>query len=96
MDLGRIISPSAAFFLTVTISSIFLPLAGLAAVAFLAVAERWLWVIVMAVALLLLPFVSDVLIWGSFPFTYDNAGVGRLRTIPFIPWPSREQGGYVF
>jgi hypothetical protein len=48
---GALISPSAAFCLVVVISSIIWPLYGLAAVAFLAVVKRWLWVIVMAVAL---------------------------------------------
>ena len=40
---------------------------------------------------LLVPLITDTVIWGSFPFTYDTAGVGRLRLIPFIPWPT---GGY--
>jgi hypothetical protein len=57
-------------------------------------AKRWLWVIVMAVALLLFPLVTDILIWGLFPFTYDNAGVPRLRMIPFMPWPSGDYGEF--
>jgi len=38
--------------------------------------------------ILLSPIVTDTLIWGSFPLTFDNEGVARLRIIPFIPWPS--------
>jgi hypothetical protein len=91
---GALISPSAAFCFAVVISSIIWPLYGLAAVAFLAMAKRWLCVIVMAVALLLFPLVTDILIWGSFPFTYDNAGVAQLRMIPFIPWPSGDYGEF--
>jgi len=40
------------------------------------------------------PFVTDFLIWGSFPFNIDNDGVSRLRMIPFVPWPSGQFGQY--
>jgi hypothetical protein len=38
------------------------------------------------------PYIADFLIWGTFPFTFDQAGAGYLRVIPFFPWPSRALG----
>jgi hypothetical protein len=89
---GVVISPSAAFCLSVIMFSVLFPLYGLNAVRLL-VSERvqWRWTFLLIAVILLLPFVTDVLIWGSFPLTYDDEGVARLRMIPFIPWPS---GGY--
>ncbi len=36
----------------------------------------------------------EAIIWGSFPLEFDQAGIGRLRLIPFIPWPDRAYGSY--
>lgn len=46
------------------------------------------------VLVLALPFVTDTLLWGSFPFTFDKQGYGRIRFIPFVPWPSGGYGAY--
>jgi hypothetical protein len=90
-----LLSPSGAFCWGVISFSVTFPLFGMMMI-FGLVAEhqqrhRWGWVILLIVVILLLPFVTDTLIWGSFPLTFDNSGVARLRMIPFIPWPS---GGY--
>jgi len=88
-DWGVLISPSAAFCLSVIAFSVVWPPFGLGSVAHLVAARRqWRWVIVMIAVILLFPIVTDFLIWGSFPLTFDNEGVGRLRVIPFFPWPS--------
>jgi hypothetical protein len=86
---GVLVSPSSAFCLSVIAFSVTFPLYSLGLIGFL-VAERqqWRWVLLIAVVILLLPVVTDTLLWGSFPLTFDNQGVARLRLIPFIPWPS--------
>ncbi|WP_316178772.1 hypothetical protein [Bradyrhizobium sp. SZCCHNRI1009] len=92
---GALISPSAAFFLGVIATSIIWPLYGLAVVAFLVtVRQPWRWAVLMIAGVLLLPFVTDLLTWGSFPFIFDNTGSARLRMIPFLPWPSGAYGEY--
>jgi hypothetical protein len=85
-----LVSPSAAFCGSVIAFSVTFPLNGLGVIAFL-VAERqqWRWVFLITAVILLLPVVTDTLVWGSFPFTFDDRGVARIRMIPFIPWPSR-------
>ncbi|MGJ4900175.1 hypothetical protein ACQR0V_01305 [Bradyrhizobium sp. HKCCYLS2058] len=89
---GALISPSA---LGVIATSIIWPLYGLAVVAFLVtVRQPWRWVVLMIAGVLLLPFVTDLLTWGSFPFIFDNTGSARLRMIPFLPWPSGAYGEY--
>jgi len=86
---GVLISPSAAFCLGVIAFSVAFPLYGMTTIGLL-VAERqqWHWTILLVAMILLSPIVTDTLIWGSFPLTFDNEGVARLRIIPFIPWPS--------
>jgi hypothetical protein len=87
-----LLSPSAAFCWSVIAFSVAFPLYAITAIAALvAKRQKWRWVILLTVVILLLPLVTDTLIWGSFPLTFDDAGVARLRMIPFIPWPS---GGY--
>lgn len=54
--------------------------------------HRYILVGAAVVSVILLPLITDTLIWGSFPFQFDDSGVGRLRLIPFVPWPS---GGYM-
>jgi hypothetical protein len=77
--------------------SVVFPLYGLGIVGFLVagravISIRHLLAMLLFIAVILLfPIVTDFLIWGSFPLTYDNEGVARLRMIPFIPWPT---GGY--
>ena len=89
---GVVISPSAAFCLSAIVFSVVFPLYGLTTIGFLVAARaQWYWPLLLAAMILLFPIVTDVLIWGSFPLTYDNEGVARLRMIPFVPWPS---GGY--
>jgi len=95
---GVLFSPSAVFCWGVIAFSITFPLFGMGMIGVL-VAERqqphrWLWAILVIVVILLLPVVTDILIWGSFPLTFDNSGVARLRMIPFIPWPSGDFGEF--
>ena len=81
-------SPSAYFCLKVLAASISLPVLGLALVALvvknpadsnLNARQRWLYSVLLIIGIFLLPFISEVLMWGSFPFTFDNQGVSRLR-----------------
>lgn len=100
---GIFLSPSAHFCLQVLAASISLPLLGLVFVAFvvknpadwnLKARQRWLYSVLLIVGIFLLPFIAEALMWGSFPFTFDDQGVSRLRMIPFIPWPSADFGEY--
>jgi dolichyl-phosphate-mannose--protein O-mannosyl transferase len=90
------ISPSALFCFGVMFLSVVWPIAGLMAIAALTRTQRWSHVILTIVALLLFPFVTDFLIWGSFPLPLDDEGNIHLRLIPFIPWPSGGFGHYEF
>jgi hypothetical protein len=92
---GVVISPSADFCLSVIGFSVIFPLYGLGTIGLLVAArQQWRWVLLMTALMLLLPIVTDLLIWGSFPLTFDNEGVARLRMIPFIPWPSGAFGEF--
>lgn len=98
---GALFSPSAYFCLCVILASVYWPIQGLRFAALIVTSDdvvetprRYFWVFLLAVAILLLPFVSDALTWGSFPFNVDNAGIERLRMIPFIPWPDGHFGDY--
>jgi hypothetical protein len=96
---GALISPSAAFCLAVVVASVLLPLQGLAVVygivtSELKVKQRTLYSVLVIVAIFVMPFVAEALLWGSFPFIFDDEGVSRLRMIPFIPWPSGHYGEY--
>lgn len=90
---GLLISPSAAFCGAVLVASILAPLQGLFLLGGVVkertvkTSQRVLYVFVGIVAILFLPMVTDILIWGSFPLSYDNQGFERLRMIPFLPWP---------
>jgi hypothetical protein len=90
-------SPSGAFCYTVTIASVIFPVRGVLLASRLLADRNQPWkrifpVVTLLVLILALPLITDTLIWGSFPFTYDSAGYGHIRLIPFIPWPS---GGYM-
>ena len=88
-------SPSAAFCWGVIAFSIAFPLYGMSTIgALVAARQQWRWVVLLVVVIVLLPLVTDILMWGSFPLTFDNAGVARLRMIPFIPWPSGDYGDF--
>lgn len=92
---GALFSPSALFCLHVIAASVIWPVFGLGSVALLVAARQpCRYSLLLMVGIFLLPFVSEALIWGSFPFTFDHNGVGRLRMIPFIPWPSGDYGEY--
>jgi len=72
-------------------ASVFLPIQAMLVTAQLVVddeiANRRLYAAMIIVAVLLLPFVTDALIWGSFPLIIDQHGLYRIRMIPFFPWP---------
>jgi hypothetical protein len=92
---GVLFSPSAAFCLSVIVFSVVFPLYSLGTIGFLVAGRpQWRWIVVLAVVTLLVPIVTDFLIWGSFPLTFDNEGIARLRLIPFIPWPSGDYGEF--
>jgi len=45
-------------------------------------------VISYAIALCVILLILSTVIWGSFPYGYDQQGYQRIRMIPFFPWPS--------
>ena len=60
-----VISPSAAFCLSVIMFSVVFPPCGLGAVGFLVAARaQWRWTLLLVAVILLFPIVTDVLIWG--------------------------------
>lgn len=96
-DWGALLSPSAALFLSAVIGSVTYPVYCL----ILALTslgnryekkKRYLHAVIALAILAALPLITDTLIWGSFPFVFDAAGVGHLRLLPFFPWPN---GGYM-
>ena len=92
---GSLFSLSADFCLIVMVASVVWPVAGLMIVTLLvAEKQRWHYLMLLIVAIFLVPFITDGLMWGSFPFIFDGAGVARLRMIPFVPWPSGRYGEY--
>jgi hypothetical protein len=91
---GALVSPSAAFCLAVVASSVIWPIYALVFIGWASRQRQWRYATAIVVAVFLLPFVTDFLIWGAFPFTFDSDGVSRVRLIPFIPWPSGQIGEY--
>jgi hypothetical protein len=95
---GALFSPSAFFCLGIMAGSVLWPIQLLmftsATVTTDDVPRRHIYAVLLIAAIFVLPFVTDFLIWGSFPFNIDNDGVSRLRMFPFIPWPSGQFGEY--
>jgi hypothetical protein len=91
-DWGALISPSAAICDAVVATSVALPILGILLIPSLVKTKRSGSAALLLIAIFLLPFVTDTLIWGSFPFIIDDDGISRLRMIPFIPWPSGNYG----
>jgi len=98
---ATLLSPSTYFCLSSIIVSVWWPLRGLRFIFSVVtsgdetiVRRRYLCAFLLAVAIFLLPFVTDALIWGSFPLGFDNAEVSRLRMIPFLPWPEGHYGEF--
>jgi len=90
---GSLFSPSADFCIIVIVASVLWPVIGLGIVAMLVADRRqWRYLVLLIIGIFLIPFATDALFWGSFPFIFDDAGVARLRMIPFIPWPSGQFG----
>ena len=90
---GGLLSPSTGFCLIVMLASVIWPVLGLGGIAALITAkQRWYYFLLLIVGIFLIPFITDALMWGSFPFIFDDAGVARLRMIPFLPWPSGHYG----
>jgi hypothetical protein len=96
---AAIFSPSAYFCVGVIVASVLWPIYGLLLTAVALQNEevkkkRYVYAFFVTTTILLLPFVTDALTWGSFPFNIDNQGFHRLRMIPFFPWPDGGYGNY--
>jgi hypothetical protein len=95
---GALLSPSADFCLGIIATSVVLPLQGLVLIYVIAiqskVRRRWLYSALITIGIFVMPLIAEPLLWGSFPFIFDDQGVARLRIIPFIPWPSGRYGEY--
>lgn len=98
---AALISPSTYFCLSSIIASVWWPLRSLRLISIVVtsrtettVRKRYLYAFLLASAIFLVPFVTDALIWGSFPLGFDNQGVLRLRMFPFIPWPDGHYGEF--
>lgn len=96
---GGLISPSTFFCLSMIAASVCFPVQWLVIAAGLImecrdIPRRRIYITLIVAAIFVLPFVTDFLIWGSFPFNIDNNRISRLRMIPFIPWPDGHFGEY--
>lgn len=98
---GALISPSAYFCLGAIVASIYLPIHVLVLIPTALTSDEGrpsrkaqLLALLFIFLAFLLPFVTDALIWGSFPFNIDSNGIARLRFIPFVPWPDGNFGDY--
>jgi hypothetical protein len=98
---AALISPSTYFCFSVITASVWAPLRGLKFISIVVtsddetrVRKRYLYVFLLAAAIFAIPFITDALIWGSFPLGFDNDGVLRLRMIPFVPWPEGHYGEF--
>jgi hypothetical protein len=92
---GALFSPSALFCLHVVAASVLYPIFGLVSVVLLISARQpWRYSLLLILGIFVLPFIAEALMWGSFPFTFDDQGIARLRMIPFIPWPTGHYGEY--
>jgi len=98
---GGLVSPSAYVCFSTILASVLVPIQGVfVAVVLLSSREpatfrrRYLSTLLVVIGILVLPFVTDTITWGAFPFTFDASGAGRLRLIPFIPWPDAPYGTY--
>lgn len=94
---GVLLSPSNSFFLMAVGNSVWMPIGFSLATLLSMTREPPTWQRVSlflfgCFLLLNLPYLTDTLIWGSFPFFFDEHNVGRVRMIPFIPWPNRPWG----
>jgi len=98
---GVLFSPSAYLCLSIVVISVDWPIRGLFSVASLVrfnndlnADRRWLYLLVLIIGIFLLPFITEALMWGTFPFCIDDQGNSRLRLIPFLPWPGGNFGEY--
>jgi hypothetical protein len=86
-------SPSAYLFFLVTASSIYLPVQLMLIVPNYfeknhdLYNKRYLWTILTILAIIILIYLQQILIWGSFPIGVEN-GLVHIRMIPFFPWPN--------
>ena len=98
---AALISPSTYFCLSSIIASVWWPLRGLRFISIVVTSheettlrKRYVSAFLLAAAIFVLPFVTDALIWGSFPLGFDNQGILRLRMFPFFPWPDGHYGEF--
>lgn len=54
--------------------------------------KRYLFTCFTVIAIFIFPLIVECVVWGSFPLNFDSNGVGRLRLIPFFPWPNNPYG----
>src|ERR1700722_1363603 len=70
---AAVFSPSAVFCLNIIFFSVAAPFIGLLGIgALIEARQNRVWIPLIILLILLLPVVSDTLIWGSFPLTIDN------------------------
>jgi hypothetical protein len=94
-----LVSPSNALCLATLFTSVAAPVQGVLAAFALASdrgkdSKRFFVILGIWMLVLVLPFVTDTIIWGSFPFNFDADGIQHLRLIPFFPWPNAPYGQY--
>ena len=86
-------SPSVYLFFSASFTSAILPLFVLGIPAFFDQSNqnlyrrRYLFSIGLVLSIIILGFILEVLIWGSFPLNVGKDGYIHLRLIPFFPWP---------
>lgn len=93
---GLLISPSSALYLSTIFASILVPLQLLMLIPIFFDKEletykrRYLWTFLVTIfAFPLATVFLQFVLWGSFPYGYDEDGAERLRLFPFFPWPKQ-------
>jgi hypothetical protein len=90
-----LVSPSAWLFFATTVYSVFLPIHFMLFIPrfYSTDAEgatydrRYLFSLLVLVALVILVFVTQLVIHGSFPLCWQSSGVERIRLVPLLPCP---------
>ena len=96
---AALLSPSAALCFSSLIANLLLPFQLVLLIPGLfdpgepdVYSKRYRYALMAIVGIFVIPLLVEAVVWGSFPFNYDPDGTGRLRLIPFVPWPTNPFG----
>jgi hypothetical protein len=90
-----LLSPSADLCVILNTCSLILPIAWLGWLfhiltvprGTITIRYRMVYSVLIILGIFAVPFIIEVLIWGSYPIVFDDQGFEHIRMIPFFPWP---------